>query len=560
MTAFILHILLPTGAAGSVFYLLVLLLRPALPNMGGQGRRLLVLAATAMLLVPLPFIAQKATTLFANGAQAAPSPLHSLPITAPAFTAGEFLHNALAAPTLASQNTMLATTPLQAYNPASLLPLLYLGGLGFTLTFSIGRYVWFLRKIHRQSSLVTSGDAYQLLHQHAAQLGLRRTPALYSSPAVCSPLLTGMFRPRILLPESSFSPEETSFALQHELTHLQHGDIPLKLLVYLVTALHWFNPLGLLLRRDMNAACEMHCDQSIARGLDGAGKKQYASALLAYTAAPLPYMVSGFALPIKKMKSRLQKLLVPVRLSRRASAAALAATGCLLAVGLLAGCSMAAGAAGVASLDPQGSSSIPEQGSSSPAALGGASSSTPPEAPSTTAPSKADASTPPSTSQSGVVIVDESSSPYPPIVKNIETLYLEDGTPIVFILPVSGDVELSRTMGNSTHRGIDLNAEVDTPIVAAAAGRVIRSEYHWSYGNMIELDHGSNITTLYAHCNSLNVEVGETVQAGQQIATIGNSGNSSDYHVHIELSIDGELANFLEYCPDILLSSTAKTE
>lgn len=89
------------------------------------------------------------------------------------------------------------------------------------------------------------------------------------------------------------------------------------------------------------------------------------------------------------------------------------------------------------------------------------------------------------------------------------------------------------------HEGIDFAAPTGTPIVAAAGGVVISSEYHHQYGNMLEIDHGNQLTTRYAHASRLYVQVGDIVKRGQHIADIGSTGRSTGAHLHFEVLIKG---------------------
>jgi murein DD-endopeptidase MepM/ murein hydrolase activator NlpD len=89
------------------------------------------------------------------------------------------------------------------------------------------------------------------------------------------------------------------------------------------------------------------------------------------------------------------------------------------------------------------------------------------------------------------------------------------------------------------HEGLDFPASVGTAIVAAAAGVVIAAEYHPQYGNMLDIDHGNDIITRYAHASRLFVKVGDIVQRGQHIADIGTTGRSTGPHLHFEVRIKG---------------------
>ena len=92
---------------------------------------------------------------------------------------------------------------------------------------------------------------------------------------------------------------------------------------------------------------------------------------------------------------------------------------------------------------------------------------------------------------------------------------------------------------NTFHEGIDFPSPVGTPIVAAAGGVVIAAEYHHEFGNMLEVDHGNNIVTRYAHASRLLAKVGDIVKRGQHVADIGSTGRSTGAHLHFEVLVKG---------------------
>lgn len=87
------------------------------------------------------------------------------------------------------------------------------------------------------------------------------------------------------------------------------------------------------------------------------------------------------------------------------------------------------------------------------------------------------------------------------------------------------------------HAGIDFTGPTGTPIVAAAGGVVVAAEYHPQFGNMLEIDHGNEIVTRYAHCSRLNVKLGDIVKRGQRVADIGSTGRSTGAHLHFEVLV-----------------------
>ena len=97
------------------------------------------------------------------------------------------------------------------------------------------------------------------------------------------------------------------------------------------------------------------------------------------------------------------------------------------------------------------------------------------------------------------------------------------------------------------HAGCDIAAPIGTDIRATAAGTVITSGWMGGYGNCLEIDHGSGLTTLYGHCSELVVPVGTVVRKGQVVAKVGNTGASTGAHVHYEVHIGGETTDPVPY-------------
>lgn len=93
------------------------------------------------------------------------------------------------------------------------------------------------------------------------------------------------------------------------------------------------------------------------------------------------------------------------------------------------------------------------------------------------------------------------------------------------------------------HLGIDLAAPNGTKIYSYNAGTVLKSEYHYSYGNYVLVDHGGGISTLYAHMSERAVSAGDTVTAGQLLGYVGLTGSTTGYHLHFEVRENGSVVN-----------------
>lgn len=92
---------------------------------------------------------------------------------------------------------------------------------------------------------------------------------------------------------------------------------------------------------------------------------------------------------------------------------------------------------------------------------------------------------------------------------------------------------------SALHTGLDFQAETGTPILAAAGGMVVAQEYHPAYGNMVEIDHGNQLVTRYAHASRTLVKRGDIVRRGQKIAEVGTTGRSTGAHLHFEVLVQG---------------------
>lgn len=95
------------------------------------------------------------------------------------------------------------------------------------------------------------------------------------------------------------------------------------------------------------------------------------------------------------------------------------------------------------------------------------------------------------------------------------------------------------TSHSALHTGLDFQAPNGTLIQAAAGGMVVTQEYHPEYGNMVEVDHGNNLVTRYAHASEVFVKKGDLVKRGQKIAAVGTTGRSTGSHLHFEVLVQG---------------------
>ena len=97
------------------------------------------------------------------------------------------------------------------------------------------------------------------------------------------------------------------------------------------------------------------------------------------------------------------------------------------------------------------------------------------------------------------------------------------------------------------HTGIDVGAPTGAKFIAVASGTVVKAEYNTGYGNMVIIDHGGGIQTLYAHGSGILVSSGQKVNAGDAVLKVGSTGYSTGPHAHFEVRLNGNTVNPLNY-------------
>ena len=126
--------------------------------------------------------------------------------------------------------------------------------------------------------------------------------------------------------------------------------------------------------------------------------------------------------------------------------------------------------------------------------------------------------------------------------------------------PVPGHTKLTSLYGMRVHpitgayklhTGIDISAPLGTSFIAAAYGIVTKATYNTAYGNMVIIDHGGGVQTLYAHGDQILVQLGQTVSAGTEVLKVGSTGYSTGPHAHFEIRINGQTVNPLNYLLDL---------
>ena len=336
---------------------------------------------------------------------------------------------------------------------------------------------------------------YIKLKCHVA-LACKTSDGCYSGACVTAPFTLGILRPRVYLPDDLQGTARRAVLL-HEQTHIRRRDPLTKPLFYAVACLHWFNPLVWLafctFERDMEAAC----DEAAVRGRPLPERNAYCESLLHFA-------VQGRSIPgsLAFGQGSVKERIVHLLHYRRLGAGALAV--CAAVVGLSVTACM---------VRPQVE-----------------------DAPATAAP--------PATAETAEPTPTPAPTSVPAVAAAaLPTLDNAANSPR-FICPVKYKY-ISRFATNG-HRGDDLCAAEGTEIYAAADGVVLAAQEHYSWGNFVEIDHGTDADglrwgTLYAHMKSCAVVPGQTVTAGQVIGYVGSTGYTTGNACHFEMHVNGTL-------------------
>ena len=118
--------------------------------------------------------------------------------------------------------------------------------------------------------------------------------------------------------------------------------------------------------------------------------------------------------------------------------------------------------------------------------------------------------------------------------------------------PITGQYKL--------HTGVDISAPMGANFIAANDGIVIKAGMNSAYGNMVIIDHGGGITTLYAHGSEIIAKIGQTIKRGEEVLKVGSTGYSTGPHAHFEVRINGVTTDPLPYITNGLVPGEEKEE
>lgn len=393
-----------------------------------------------------------------------------------------------------------------------ILPLIWaVGCIGVASLFA--RSYMRIRHSTRQTSPV-SEDVERGFMSLAESLDIRRAATFYAD--VDAPVCVGFFRPRVLLPygRESLGDDEMDCVLCHELWHIKRRDNLFKLLCCIAVCLHWFNPAVWLMLTLANRDVELACDERVLDCLN-VDPKTYALCLIRAQEQKLGTAVSfGGSLIDERIRSIMNK--------RKKFTLAGAA---LLAVLISASAITFIGAS-----QPKGDA-----------------------ANRTVKPYRAvdEADTPDIDEASAAYETESETSEQTEAGSFEETAVIvdfpDDNPNMQYTFPLVDGAELTLDFGPKQtpvgttiyHSGVDLAAESGDDILAAIDGKVTAVGYDNDKGYYVVIANDAGFEVEYNHCKDVYVESGDTVEAGQVVASVGTTGSATGAHLHFEVRENG---------------------
>lgn len=317
METFLLN-LLKTSLLGSIAILAMLVLKPLWrERYRAKTRCWLWLALAVFLLLPVDFSVKNAPV------QAAPPKDYTLFVGTDKTTIqstdnlfGDMAEKSGQSPS-AVRDTIIqrpVTNPEQKttrYIPVTTILFYgYLAGAAAFLLYQGLSYAHFRRTVRRWKRDVARADYAAMLSDTARDLGVS-APEMIVCEAISTPAVTGLLRPRLLLPHEHYDVQELRYILRHELCHLKRRDMLLKLVLLSANAMHWFNPVVYLMLRQADEDIELACDSAATDGLELPERAAYSRTLLAAVQSSVRALpaTTCFGGTVERLKRRITNVL-----------------------------------------------------------------------------------------------------------------------------------------------------------------------------------------------------------------------------------------------------------
>jgi len=208
------------------------------------------------------------------------------------------------------------TTIQQASSDSSISLLLivaaiWLGGVVAVFSYHLFMHFRFIQVVNRWGEKLEAAKILSALESEQRETGVVAEISVYQCQFITSPLLLGLHKPKILLPDMELSQDEVSAIIRHELIHFRRKDILAKFFILLATALHWYNPIIWFLSKAISLQCEISCDNETMLNTDMKQRQQYSETLIGVIrqAKPQTAFATNFYCSKQSLKSRILSIM-----------------------------------------------------------------------------------------------------------------------------------------------------------------------------------------------------------------------------------------------------------
>lgn len=204
------------------------------------------------------------------------------------------------------------TEPRNSFTLLQVLCLLWAAGAICLLAWQLTIYGCYKRGILKKGNAAESAVILGQLRSLILEMGIRKQVTLLIYKNAHSPMIIGMWKPVLVLPDENYTPDESYYILKHELVHLKRRDILVKFLLMLARDIHWFNPIVYLMQREAVVDMELACDEAVVRGGSFDQREAYTETLLSNLhrqRSKGPLLSTQFSASKRVMKKRFRNIL-----------------------------------------------------------------------------------------------------------------------------------------------------------------------------------------------------------------------------------------------------------
>ncbi|MDE6615533.1 MAG: M56 family metallopeptidase, partial [Lachnospiraceae bacterium] len=164
--------------------------------------------------------------------------------------------------------------------PLGLAAFIWISGSIAVITVHLASYLYYRRQVIKKGTDIKDNNILEQIRGLERELYIKHSVSAVIFSGASSPMVTGIFKPVLILPDEQYSQEQMYFILKHELVHLKRRDIYIKLLFVAANAIHWFNPFVWIMQKEAVVDMELSCDERVTQGAGFDIRKAYAETLL----------------------------------------------------------------------------------------------------------------------------------------------------------------------------------------------------------------------------------------------------------------------------------------